>query len=212
MRVLTLVAALTGVAATLLLSGQAAAVTVPASKLALTLTVDEVQTDLAGHVITSATRAATGDTVSSTIPATRPGTTDTTRAGDVSPAHATGGGCATIVPHVTASDWLLQYTYWRYYAPAHWCWPYIGANMSWYPQNPYFRDVSYGWTNPDPGHVISGYFYSWRGNGQAGHYAFRQGKITENVALFSIPIGDVLPQIEIWTTGPYWTVQKSSGT
>lgn len=104
-------------------------------------------------------------------------------------------GCATVDAWRTKYT-LLGFVAYKFHQTKHWCWSYpritsvdVGAYMSDVDPNYILRGVSgYGW------------FYTWAGSGQGGHYSYRQAQV-ENCVLHYGCLGTAYPWVEIWVNG-----------
>lgn len=104
-------------------------------------------------------------------------------------------GCATVDAWRTKYT-LLGFVAYRFHQTKQWCWSYpritsvnVGTYMSDVDPNYILRGVSgYGW------------FYTWAGSGEGGHYSYRQAQV-ENCVLGYGCLGTTYPWVEIWVNG-----------
>jgi hypothetical protein len=106
------------------------------------------------------------------------------------------GGSDTVSFEVTKRSWL-GFVAWRYHQVDHWCWSYpritclsIGAG---------FYDVD-GTSNVNWGDNGYGWYYSWAGSGTGGHYAHRDGSISNCILKYGC-ISTAYPYVDMWLNG-----------
>ena len=92
---------------------------------------------------------------------------------------------------------VLGFVAWRYHQVDHWCWSYpnitclgIGSN---------FYDVD-GQENVNYDAHQTGWYYTWSGSAIGGHYAWRQGSISNCIFHWGC-ISTSYPTVEIWLNG-----------
>jgi len=92
---------------------------------------------------------------------------------------------------------VLGFVAWRFHQVDHWCWSYpsitclsIGSG---------FYDVD-GQQNVNYDNHGSGWYYTWSGSGTGGHYAERQGSISNCVFHWGC-ISTSYPLVKIWLNG-----------
>lgn len=154
---------------------------------------------------TETVRDAAGQIVSQThrdgIPAGATfGTASTAGSNAPSPRRLAGccssSGSDTVSFEVTKRSWL-GFVAWRYHQVDHWCWSYpqitcltIGAG---------FYDLdgfsSVNWS--DNGY---GWYYGWAGSATGGHYAFRQGSVSNCILKYGC-VSTSYPYVEMWLNG-----------
>jgi hypothetical protein len=102
----------------------------------------------------------------------------------------------TVSFEVTKRSWL-GFVAWRYHQVDHWCWSYpritcldIGAG---------FYDVD-GTSNVNWGNNGYGWYYSWAGSATGGHYAHRDGSVSNCILKYGC-ISTAYPYVDMWLNG-----------
>jgi hypothetical protein len=177
----------------------------------------ETQTDLSGNVTAShsADGLPTGtelqggaDVVGAAMPAAN--ALITPDAGNLTPfACCSSSGCDTVTPYVTKKDLLGIKVVWRFGHTVHWCWGY-----------PHITSLSvYGhfWDVDGSSAVINysnngyGYYYTWAGASNGGHFSDRQGSISNCILHYGC-LSTSYPEIQVWINGNgAWTSKVVSG-
>jgi hypothetical protein len=120
---------------------------------------------------------------------------------DTAPARRLAACCSaagsdTVSFEVTKRSWL-GFVAWRYHQVDHWCWSYpritclsIGAG---------FYDVD-GTSNVNWGDNGYGWYYGWAGSATGGHYAHRDGSISNCILKYGC-ISTSYPYVDMWLNG-----------
>jgi hypothetical protein len=113
-----------------------------------------------------------------------------------------------VTPYVTHRDYL-GFVVWRYGQTVAWCWSY--PHITSFTAYGHFWDVQgstsvINWSNSG-----YGYYYTWAGASNGGHFSDRQGSISNCIAIYGC-FGTDYPEIQVWINGNgAWTSQVVSG-
>lgn len=114
-------------------------------------------------------------------------------------------GCKTVDYHMTARSIVFRTVVFRYHLRQYWCWDY--PTITRLDSTCYASDV-------DPniqfqGCTEDGYYYSWNGSSNGGHYSQAQGNFTNCVLRFGCWRTDSI-LLQMWARGDGgWTGQRS---
>jgi hypothetical protein len=105
-------------------------------------------------------------------------------------------GSDTVSFEVTKRS-LLGFVAWRYHQVDHWCWSYpsitcLGIGAGFYDidstSNVNWSDNGYGW------------YYGWAGSGTGGHYAHRDGSVSNCIFKYGC-LATAYPYVDMWLNG-----------
>jgi len=126
-------------------------------------------------------------------------------------------GCMTHYQDAKEMDVINVSVQFIYRMTAYWCWDNAWHITSWNNGPVSWPKVAYGWKVDEncvgkDSTSCYGWYYSWHGSPTGGHYAFRQGRIEQDIPLIGVVIGYCYPKLQLWVNaGPYWSGTHSDG-
>jgi hypothetical protein len=106
-----------------------------------------------------------------------------------------GSGCKTVWAARIGRS-VLGFTLWKYTQEKYFCWSYPKLTNVQTNAYPCCTDPTWHWVRQIGS---SGWFFSWAGSSQGGHYTFRQGRFEQTLA--GKLLDSAQPWVKIWVYG-----------